>query len=127
MEGKVEYGSFFEYESQYKKGLYVGGGGEEEEVEREEQEKEEKEKEKEKEKTKEKEKEEREEEEDEDCRLDHVFKTSYETLKQNPLQQLKALGSFLGVKRSDEFYEKVVEESAFQNVKAVRDQQDEME
>ena len=80
MAGKVEYGSFFEYERQYKAEL----GGED--------------------------------------RVDHVFHTSFEDLKQDPFGQMKAIGAFLGFARSDEFYEQVVDKTSFQNVKAVREQ-----
>ena len=80
LEGKVQYGSFFEYERRYKAELGAAD------------------------------------------RVDHVFHATFENLKQHPLQQMKALGEFLGLKRSEEFYEKVVDNSSFENVKAVRDQ-----
>ena len=80
MEGKVEYGSFFEYEHRYK--AEIGGGD----------------------------------------RVDHVFHTSYEDLKKDSFGQIKKMGEFLGFERTDEFYERVVDKSSFQKVKAVRDQ-----
>ena len=56
-------------------------------------------------------------------RADHVIHTSFEALKQQPAESMKALGQFLGVERSQEFYEKVVEKTSFENVKAKRDAQ----
>ena len=35
---------------------------------------------------------------------------------------MKSLGEFLGLKRSDDFYGRVAEETAFEKVKAARDQ-----
>ena len=78
IEGKVDYGSYFDFERQCKAEL----GGED--------------------------------------RLDHIFHTSFETLKAHPLQTMKELGTFLGVDRSHEFYEEVVEKTSFDKVKAIR-------
>ena len=80
MEGKTEYGSFFEFERRFKAEL----GGED--------------------------------------RVDHVFHTSFEELKKDSFGQIKKMGEFLGFERTDEFYERVVDKSSFQKVKAVRDQ-----
>merc|ERR1719193_2510319 len=57
-----------------------------------------------------------------DDRRDHVFHTSFEALKADPAATMKALGEFLGLERSDDFYARVAEETAFEKVKAVRDQ-----
>ena len=82
MLGKVEYGSFFDFERRYKAELLEG---------------------------------------DED-RRDHVFHTSFETLKANPKKEIAELGRCLGVERSDDFYDQVVEATSFQKIKELRDQ-----
>ena len=58
-----------------------------------------------------------------DDRKDHVFHTSFETLKKQPLDTIKAMGAFLSLERTEEFYQRVVEQTSFENVKAVRDAQ----
>ena len=59
-----------------------------------------------------------------DDRVDHIFQTSFETLKSHPMQQMMELGAFLGVNRSQRFYEEVVEKTSFAKIKAVRDQKE---
>jgi len=54
-------------------------------------------------------------------RSDHVFHTSFEMLKMEPLESMKRLGAFLGKKRSDEFYREVVEKTSFKKVKERRE------
>ena len=81
LEGKVEYGPFFEFERRYKAEL----GGED--------------------------------------RVDHIFHTSFEKLKRHPCREMKALGDFLGIERSEEFYAEVVDKTSIEKVKAVRDQE----
>ena len=58
-----------------------------------------------------------------DDRVDHVFQTSFEQLKRESLESIVALGKFLGVERSKEFYEEVAEKTSFDYVKAKRDAQ----
>jgi len=53
-------------------------------------------------------------------RLDHIHHTSFETLKAHPHQTMKELGAFIGVDRSEEFYEEVVDKTSFDKVKAIR-------
>ena len=58
----------------------------------------------------------------EEDRRDHVFHTSYETLKANPKKEIAEMGRFLGIERSDDFYDQVVEATSFQKIKEIRDQ-----
>ena len=50
-----------------------------------------------------------------------VFHTSFETLKKDPMPVMKQLGGFLGLERSEDFYQRVVAQTSFDNVKAFRD------
>merc|ERR1719383_426894 len=62
-----------------------------------------------------------------DDRVDHVFHTCFEKLKRDSLESIVALGKFLGVERSKEFYEEVEEKTSFDYVKAKRDAQSKTE
>ena len=57
-----------------------------------------------------------------DDRQDHVFHISYEELKRDAPNSLQALGAFLGVERTPDFYAEVASKTQFQNIKAAREE-----